>query len=218
MTVIVVLAMIFALLALRLFSVLGRRTGHEQPRQVPSPVDDRAVVPRVPTTAQNDGSPAGQRTAESVVAVPAQAGLRALIAADRSFDVGQFLGGARAAYGLILEAFWKGDRETLANFCDADVKEAFEAAIAEREAAGLTLENKLVRIESANIVEARVENNVAFVAVRFESDLSAVTRDKDGAVVAGSLVDAVPTVETWTFSRDLRSRDPNWQLAETDEG
>lgn len=217
MTVIVVLAMIFALLALRLFSVLGRRTGHEQ-RQLPTPVDDRAVAPRAPTGVQADGAATGQRTAESLVAVPAQAGLRAVIATDRSFDVGQFLGGARAAYGLILEAFWKGDRETLALYCDEDVKEAFETAITERDAAGLTLENKLVRIESANIVDARVDNGVALLSVRFEADLSAITRDKDGTVIAGSLVDAVPTIETWTFSRDLRSRDPNWQLAETDEG
>lgn len=216
MTVIVVLAMIFALLALRLFSVLGRRTGHEQ--QLPAPVDDRPVAARAQAGAQGDGGVPGQRTAENVVAVPAQSGMRALIAADRSFDVGQFIGGARAAYGLILEAFWKGDRETLARYCDSDVRDAFTAAIAEREAAGLTLENKLVRIEEANIISASVNNGYALVAVRFEADLSAVTRDSEGTVVAGTLDDAVPTVETWTFGRDLRSSDPNWQLVETDEG
>ena len=218
MTVIVVLAMIFALLALRLFSVLGRRTGHEQQRQLPTPVDDRPIAPRAPATASADGRLPGQPAAEAAVAVSAQAGLRALIAADRSFDVVQFLGGARSAYGLILDAFWKGDRETLKRFCEADVYDAFDGAIAEREGAGLTLDNKLVRIDNANITDARVENNVAYVSVKFEADLSAVTRDKDGAVVAGSLDDAIATVETWTFSRDLRSRDPNWQLAETDEG
>jgi predicted lipid-binding transport protein (Tim44 family) len=217
-TVIVVLAMIFALLALRLFSVLGRRTGHEQQRQLPTPVDDRSIAQRAPATASADGRTPAQRAIETAVAVPAQAGLRALIAADRTFDVAQFLGGARSAYGLILEAFWKGDRETLKRFCDSDVYDAFDSAITEREAAGLSLDNKLVRIDNANITDARVENNVAYVAVKFEADLSAVTRDKDGVMVAGSLDDAISTVETWTFSRDLRSRDPNWQLAETDEG
>lgn len=217
MTVIVVLAMIFALLALRLFAVLGRRTGHEQQRQLPTPVDDRAVTPRAPAGVPADTRTAG-RAAESAVSVPAQAGLRALITADRAFDVGQFLNGARSAYGLILEAFWKGDRETLKRLCEQDVYEAFDSAIAEREAAGLTLDNKLVRIENAHIVDARVDDGMAMVSVSFEADLSAVTRDKDGAVVAGSLDDAVTTVETWTFSRDMRSRDPNWQLAETDEG
>ena len=216
MTVIVVLAMIFALLALRLFAVLGRRTGHEQQRQLPTPVDPTAG--RVPAATPADAHTASQRSAESAIAVPAQAGLRALIAADRSFDVGQFVGGARSAYGMILEAFWKGDRETLKRLCEADVYEAFDGAITAREAAGETLDNKLVRIDSAHVSDARVEDNVAYVSVRFEADLSAVTRDKDGAVVAGSLDDAISTTETWTFSRDLRSRDPNWQLAETDEG
>jgi predicted lipid-binding transport protein (Tim44 family) len=160
-TVIVVLAMIFALLALRLFAVLGRRTGHEQQRQLPTPVDDRPVGGRVPAGAQTDGRASGQRVAESAVAVPAQAGLRALIAADRSFDVNQFLGGARSAYGLILEAFWKGDRETLKRFCEADVYDAFDTAITAREAQGHVLDNKLVRIEGAHITDARVEEGLA---------------------------------------------------------
>ena len=80
------------------------------------------------------------------------------------------------------------------------------------------MDNKLVRIDNARIDAARVEGNVAYVSVHFEADLSAVTRDSDGNVVAGSMDDAISTVETWTFSRDLSSRDPNWELAETDEG
>lgn len=215
-TVIVVLAMIFALLALRLYSVLGKRTGHEQ-RQLPTPVDDRPATP-MPSAGQSDSRTPAQRAADSAVAMPAHAGVRAIIAADRSFDVGQFLGGAQAAYGMILEAFWKGDRETLRKYCASEVYEAFSAAIDQREADGLTMDNKLVRIDNARIDAARVEGNVAYVSVHFEADLSAVTRDSDGNVVAGSMDDAISTVETWTFSRDLSSCDPNWELAETDEG
>lgn len=216
-TVIVILAMIFALLALRLFAVLGRRTGHEQ-RQLPIPADDLSIAPRPVAPSQGDAHSETGREPESVVAVPAQSGLRALIALDRSFDVGQFLVGARAAYGMILEAFWKGDRETLRRYCDPEVLNDFEAAIAAREAAGQTLENRLVRIDNANISDVRVENGQAIVTVRFEADISAVTKDKDGTVIAGSLVDAVPTIDLWTFARDVRSRDPNWLLVETDEG
>jgi predicted lipid-binding transport protein (Tim44 family) len=216
-TVIVVLAMIFALVALRLFAVLGRRTGHEQ-RQLPTPADDRSMQPRPAPSASADARTDAGRDNDSVVAVPAQSGLRALIATDRSFDVGQFLTGARGAYGMILEAFWSGDRDTLQRFCDADVLGAFETAIAAREAAGQKLENRLVRIEGAHVSDVRIENGRAFVTVRFEADISAVTKDRDGQMIAGSLVDAVPTVELWTFARDIKSRDPNWLLVETDEG
>ncbi|MCW2362929.1 MULTISPECIES: Tim44/TimA family putative adaptor protein [Sphingobium] len=216
MTVIVVLAMIFALLALRLYSVLGKRTGHEQ-RQLPTPADDRPAAP-MPSSGQVDNRTPAQRAADNAVAVPAQPGLRSIIATDRNFDVAQFLGGAKAAYGMILEAYWKGDRETLRTYCADDVYEAFSAAIDQREADGLTMDNKLVRIEDARIDAARVESGTAFIAIHFEADLSAVTRDRDGNVVAGSLDDAISTAETWTFSRNLSSRDPNWELVETDEG
>jgi len=216
-TVIVILAMIFALLALRLFAVLGRRTGHEQ-RQLPTPADDRSIAARPVAASAGDARADPGREHETAVALPAQSGLRALIQADRSFDVTQFLGGARAAYGMILEAFWKGDRETLQRYCDPQVLGAFAQAITDREAAGHRLENRLVRIESANISDVRIDDGQALVTVRFEADISAVTKDAQGAVVAGSLDDAVPTIELWTFSRDVRSRDPNWLLVETDEG
>lgn len=216
MTVIVILAMVFALLALRLFSVLGRRTGHEQ-RQLPTPADD--LIPARPAAAaQGDARGDAMRDQDSAVAAPAQSGLRALVALDRTFDVGQFLLGARAAYGMILDAYWKGDRDTLRRYCDPDVYAAFEGAIDAREAAGHTLENRLVRIEKANVSDVRVENGHAIVSVRFESDISAITKDQDGAVIAGSMDDAVATTEVWTFERDVRSRDPNWLLVETDEG
>ncbi|MFP5455915.1 MAG: TIM44-like domain-containing protein, partial [Alphaproteobacteria bacterium] len=46
---------------------------------------------------------------------------------------------------------------------------------------------------------------------------AAVTRDAEGNVLAGSLSDAVPTHDVWTFSRHVRADDPNWMLVETDE-
>ena len=58
---------------------------------------------------------------------------------------------------------------------------------------------------------------MAAVTVRFDADIAAVTRDEAGEVVAGSLTDAVPTHDVWTFSRHLRADDPNWVLIETDE-
>ncbi|MBO9574213.1 MAG: Tim44 domain-containing protein [Sphingobium sp.] len=216
MTVIVILAMIFALLALRLFAVLGRRTGHEQ-RQLPTPADDRSIAAKPVAAGPGDARTETNRENESSVAVPAQTGLRALIQLDRTFDVGQFLTGARAAYGMILEAFWAGDRATLRRYCDPEVLAAFDAAIAERETAGHKLENRLVRIDSANISDVRVEHGQAILTVRFEADISAVTKDANGTVIAGSLDDAVPTIDLWTFQRDVRSRDPNWLLVETDE-
>lgn len=217
MYVIVILAMIAGFLALRLYSVLGKRTGHEQEPAL-RPAEDRAKVTVLQPgpVPQNMGD--SVRLAEGLIAPGAENGVRALIAADRSFDVPQFVDGAKSAYKMVLEAFWRGDRDELAWLCDADVLTSFEAAIAAREAEGHVLDNRLVRIEKAQIIEASVKDRVAEVALRFEADIAAVTRDKDGHVVAGSMTDAVGTRDVWTFTRDIRSADPNWKLSETDEG
>ena len=144
-------------------------------------------------------------------------GVRAILAADPSFDVAKFLEGAKAAYRLILEAFWKGDLDAIRGHIDDHVYETFTAAVEQRKKDGLALDNRLVNIEQAVISEASAERGVAVVTVRFEADIAAVTRNAQRDVVAGSLSDAVQTRDLWTFRRDISSRDPNWVLIETDE-
>jgi len=145
-------------------------------------------------------------------------GLREIAGADRRFDTFAFLEGARGAYRMILEAFWKGDKEELSQLCDRDVYESFASAIDARNAAGETLENRLVRIEEAAIVGASYDAPMARITLRFRADIAAVTRDAKGNVIAGSLHDAVEAVDVWSFSRNIRSSGPDWLLDETDEG
>lgn len=216
MYVIVILALVAGFLALRLYSVLGKRTGHEQqPAQLQA--DDRPKASVLQPRPAADGAVDTARLSQGLIAPEAEAGVRALIAADRRFDVPQFVDGAKSAYRMVLEAFWRGDREELAFLCDADVLGSFADAISAREAEGHVLDNRLVRIDKAQISEASVNGRMAHITMRFDADIAAVTRDKDGNVIAGSLTDAVPTHDVWTFSRDIRSTDPNWKLTETDE-
>jgi predicted lipid-binding transport protein (Tim44 family) len=211
---IVVFAAIAAFLGMRLYSVLGKRTGHEQP--LTRAIEDRA--PPVALPRPIEVAPEPRDTSNRNIETRAQAGLRAIIAAEPSFDVAQFLLGAHAAYRMILEAYWKGDEAALADLVDDEVLHAFAAAIAERGSAGHVLDNRLVTIERAVIVDASVESRVGRIMVRFDSDIAAITRDAEGVVIAGSLSDAVETHETWTFARPLKSGDPNWKLVDTDEG
>lgn len=209
---VILLAMVAAFLALRLYSVLGKRTGHEQPF---TPAEERIAPPQVRAAVATQ--PEAREVANPNIAMPAEKGLRAIIAADSGFDVTQFLEGARSAYRMTLEAFWKGDVETLKFLAEEPVQRAFAEAIAARSDAGHVLENRLVSIESATIEEAVVDGRTGRITVRFDADIAAVTRDADGNVVAGSMSDAVQTHDIWTFVRQLRSDDPNWTLAETDE-
>jgi predicted lipid-binding transport protein (Tim44 family) len=222
---IVILAMIAAFLGLRLYSVLGRRAEHEE-EPIAGRFDQRRANPaaaRVVAPAKSNdgagvtGANAGQPQLPAV-SPAVERGLREIAAADRRFDAFAFLDGARGAYRMILEAYWSGDKDELRQLCDADVYEGFAEAIDAREAAGETLNNRLIRIEDSTITAAGMDGKLARVTVRFRSDMAAVTRDADGIVVAGSLDDAIESVDIWTFSRDVSSTDPDWLLDETDEG
>jgi predicted lipid-binding transport protein (Tim44 family) len=215
LTVIVILALVALFIGLRLYSVLGERTGHEQ-QPILKPADPEAVVgPQVnrPSVVQPSSVDAG----DMAYLPTAGPGVRALLAADPTFDVARFLEGAKSAYRIVLEAYWKGDAAGLRPFVDDHVFETFNSAIQQREKDGLVLDNRLVNIEQVLVTAAQADRDVAVVTVRFEADIAAITRNKDGEVVAGSLSDAVQTRDLWTFRRAIGSRDPNWLLIETDE-
>jgi len=210
---IVLLAMVALFVGLRLYAVLGRRTGHEQqpvtrPEAVPGAEPPPPVADAAPDRAEGSGFVYEDRAA---------GGIRAIVSADPGFDVSRFLEGAQGAYRMILEAFWKGDRSELAHLVGDEVRASFDEAIAAREAAGHRLDNRLIAIERALIEDAELRGRTASITVRFDADIAAVTRDQSGEVVAGSLTDAVATHDRWTFRRTLGTSDPNWLLVETDE-
>lgn len=218
MTEIVILAMIAAFLGLRLYSVLGRRAEHEeepiQARFDANP-DAAAPAPRQPV-GQTQGQPLRPRDLPAVM--PAlERTLREIAAADRRFDLHGFVEGAQGAYRMILEAFWRGDKEELKQLCDSDVYEGFASAIDARLAAGETLDNRLIRIEDTVITDASFAAPIARITLRFNADIASVTRDSNGVLIAGSLDDAIEAHDVWTFSRDVTSADPDWLLDETDE-
>src|SRR3546814_14332113 len=83
-----------------------------------------------------------------------------------SFDVSRFLEGSKSAYRMVLEAFWAGDTATLETLADDSVTREFTAAIDERKAQGLTLDNRVVRIDRAMITDASLNGMMAHVTVR----------------------------------------------------
>ena len=237
---IVILAMIAAFLGLRLYAVLGRRAqqGDEQPQREPmqtrfdisGPAQGNGgqasnVQSNPPRLGERSGdrkderAPLGSRPAREPLSVlpTVERGLREIIAADRRFDPHAFLEGARGAYGIVLSAFWRGDKDEIAKLCDPEVAAGFAAAIDERIAAGEVIDNRLVRLTEVVITGANYTTPYARISVRFVADIAAITRDAQGHVVAGSLHDAVEARDVWTFRRNINSSDPDWLLDETDE-
>lgn len=210
---IVLLAMLAGFIGLRLVSVLGKRTGSEKPvgepfrpgaTQVSAPVAGRIEAPsRGPVEI-----PAGT--------VADAASLQAVADADPQFAPAKFVTGAQAAYRMILEAFWAGDVAGMTPLVGDNVLDLFKRAIAQRTESGLTLANKLSRINGATIIAARMVGQMAEVTIRFDAEIVAAAKDAQGNVVEGSLTEPAPTHDVWTFSRHVGSPDPNWLLIDTD--
>lgn len=213
---IILLAMVAGFVVLRLGSVLGRRTGHEQRRPpMAKPTrdrDDETVVPLPERGRQDEPS---TDAPEVDVAPSAMAGLSRIKMVDRSFDAAEFLAGARAAYEMIVTAFAAGEKETLKPLLSDEVFRNFSQAIDQRKRDGHTLETTLVGIKKAEIIDADLKGRHAEVTVRFVSELINATRDASGALVGGNPNAVDEVVDIWTFARDTRSGDPNWLLVGT---
>ena len=215
---IILLAMVAAFVLLRLRGVLGRRTKHEQrdlrsrvARERPSNGQDDNVISLPdqntgeqdePEAATEDGTPLG-------------AALTEIALVDRTFDPGQFLTGARAAYEMIVVAFAAGDIKTLKPYLSDRVFENFNSVIDSRKKSGQVQETTLVGIDDAEIVEADLRGRTAEITVKFVSEMINVTKDTAGAVVGGDPSRVASVVDFWTFGRNTRSGDPNWSLIAT---
>ncbi len=212
---IVLFAMVAAFLVLRLRSVLGRRTGHEQPRH--DPLSTRSQE------SQSEGNvvelPNRRDDAETDAEIdpndPLSAGLTRIRIADNSFDPAGFADGARAAFEMIVQAFAEGDKETLRNLLADEVYEGFDEAIDTRTEAENTLDTTIIGIKSAEIVEADMDGQDAMVTVKFVSEQVNVTLDSQDRIIEGDPNQVTEITDIWTFSRNTASRDPNWKLIET---
>lgn len=211
--------------AWRLRSVLGTKTGHEKPPEwlprqgQPQAPQAEGNVIRMPGVAANDAADKPFRwAAVTTPGTPLAEGLDAIAREEPSFDAQEFVQGAKAAYEMIVMSFARGDRKTLKGLLARDVYEDFEQEIVEREKRKETAETTFVSMQKAEMASAEVRGRAGFVTVRFQPKLISVVRDATGAVVDGSPDQVVDVAETWTFSRQLGSRDPNWLLVATEAG
>jgi predicted lipid-binding transport protein (Tim44 family) len=210
-------AMVAAFIALRLRSVLGRRTGHERRRSGgwgPATADGTAdKVVALPERGKAVSE--ADRTIADLAEGKIKTGLTQIRLADQGFDLNQFLAGARSAFEMIVQAYAAGEKNELAPLLAADVLAGFTRVIDEREAARHTLETQLVAINKAEAADAAMEGTRARVTVRFTSEQVNVLHDAGGKIIEGDPSTAEEVVDLWTFERDTRSDDPNWILVET---
>jgi predicted lipid-binding transport protein (Tim44 family) len=230
---------LFAIVAVffgwRLYLVLGRRTGNERsfdPLAGRGQGNPAAPGAEAEADTAADGSkgpgnvvllPRDQRRLEAALAaVPEETrqGLEAITKADPGFNPIDFLSGAKLAFDMILTAFAKGDTLALRPLLNDEVYHNFNAAISERQRLNYKLNSTLVGILNHEIAAAELlgegSRQEARITVKFTSQQINVTTDASGATVDGSPSDVHTVTDLWTFARQVKARDPNWQLVATD--
>ena len=214
---IILFAMIAAFLVLRLRSVLGKRTGHQQPRQdrLSHPNDDVEGTVNVADHPNPVRDVNSDTTAELDPDDPLRQGLEEVRFADETFDPAEFAQGARGAFEMIVQGFAEGDKRNLEMLLANDVYDNFEAAIDERDKTGETLESTIIGIKVCDVIEAGMEGTQALVTIKFVSEQVNLTRDSEDRIINGDPNEISEITDIWTFSRDTKSNDPNWKLVET---
>ena len=211
---IILFAMVAGFLVLRLRSVLGRRTGNERRRDLflrrPRSVSDKLPIPAEPNPVVV--------TPPAAPVDPVTQGVSQIRRADPSFDPPSFLDGARVAFEMIVTAFASGNKAALRPLLSDEVHQQFVAAIDERNAGRETLETKIQRLESSEIIGAELSGRTAQVTVKLVSQQINVMRAIDGSIVDGDPQRPTEKTDYWTFARDTRSADPNWVLVATSSG
>jgi len=210
-----VLAAVAVFLVLRLRSVLGTRDGFEPPAET-QPVarkkrdHDFEVIEGTPDPDIADHVDPDSRAGKS---------LAAMKRVEPDFSVGEFLGGARQAYEMILMGFENGDMDEIKPFLSADVHESFQSVVDSRAAQGLTVEAQFVGVRKIELADSMFDeaNNEAEITIRFLGELTSAVRDADGALIEGDPNVIKKQKDVWTFARIMGANDPNWQLVATGE-
>ena len=184
---IILLAMIAGFIFLRLRGILGKKTGYEE---------------NISTSFPHD-FPAKNQESKSE---------------KNSFNEAQkkdFLKGANVAYETIITNFSKGNIKDIKYLLDKDVYDQFSEAINERKLKGHISETTFIGINSSKIKEHIFKNNMLEVTVDFVSEIISTIKDKEKKIVSGDPDKIKKVYDTWKFTKDSNSTNPNWLLVDT---
>ncbi len=184
---IILLAMIAGFIFLRLRGILGKKSGFEEDITQSFPHEFTNINPVKKT----------------------------------NFDVfddkakSEFLLGAKIAYETIITDFSNGNLKNIKNILEKKVFNQFEEAITERKKQGNQSETTFIGINSAEIKQHERNGNFLEVTVEFVSEIISCVKDKNSKIISGDPEKVKKVYDTWKFSKDVKSNDPNWSLIET---
>jgi len=184
---IILLAMIAGFIFLRLRGILGKKTGFEEDIDSSFAHEAPPVNPKVDLNAKTFDDQAKK----------------------------EFVKGAKIAYETIITNFAKGRLKDIKSLLDKSVYQQFEDAIKDRQSKKLSSETTFIGINSAEVKQHEQNKNMLEVTVEFVSEIISCVKDKDNKVVSGDPEKIKKVLDTWKFSKDSRSENPNWLLIDT---
>ena len=186
---IILLAMIAGFIFLRLRGILGKRTGFEGK---PTPQFEE-ILKKVDTKVKTEQNLNFDESAQK-----------------------EFLKGAKIAYETIITDFSDDDNKLLKSkpLLSKKIQDQFNQALKERNSKGHFAEITFIGVNSADIKEHKKTNNILQVTVDFVGEVITCIRDKDKKIISGSPEKIKKIYDTWVFSRDMRSNNPNWLLVD----
>ena len=128
----------------------------------------------------------------------------------------EFLSGAKIAYETIITDFSDNDNKitTSKPLLSNKIFDQFNDALKDRNAKGHYAEITFIGVNSAIIKEHKKSNNILQVTVDFVGEVITCIRDKEKKIISGNPEKIKKIYDTWVFSRDMKSANPNWQLVD----
>ena len=143
-------------------------------------------------------------------------GLEVLKKAEPNFSEEEFIIGAKQAFKIIIEAFVDSDVEKLKPLIDYELLKSFTKSISEREARQEKQFVDIISINKLDIINISLNDNVASISIKIESEQIKYTIDKNDKIIDGNKEVSEIIKDKWVLERDISSNNPNWQLVETD--
>jgi predicted lipid-binding transport protein (Tim44 family) len=209
----IILAGIAVFLFLRLKNVLGTREGFEKPRMQPKTDSPKREFKVIDGGEDKDITDNVEKNSKSANA------LKIIKEKDENFTVNEFLSGARSAYEWILMSFEKNEMDDKRDLLSEEVAEAFDSVVEQRVSQGLTIEAEFIGVREMKLVDAdyNLKTDTAEIVVSFVGEITSVVKNASGEIIEGDSKQIKRQKDTWTFSKNIKSSDPNWLLVATGE-
>ena len=215
---ILILAMIAIFIINRLKNVLGKKTGNEHDI-VEKYSRGKANFKESPPD-QISKSNQNQKTVNDVFFhndPKINSDLREIYNQDENFDSKEFLDGSKKAFEFIIKNYSEEKLEPLKKLLSSSIYKDFKSQIDARVKKSQNLDITIIGIKSAEIVNASLKSKIALICVKFSSEQVQVVKDLEGKIVEGDNNQILSIDEKWSFSKNLKSKDPNWTLEKIEE-